>query len=932
MDEKLTRREIIDKRLGRVGWKVDDPSMVSQEFDIYMGSESGSVVREAHAQYDGHQFADYLLLAKDATPLGVVEAKKTSKDAEVGQEQALQYAQNIQKTQGGALPLVMYTNGHDIFFWDSERYPPVKVYGFPSRDDLEHMFFQRKERKPLSAELLNTDIAGRSYQIEGIRMFMEGLEASHRKFLMVMATGTGKTRTAIGLIDALMRARWVKRVAFLVDRIALRNQALDAFKEHLPNAPIWPQAKEQSFAFDRRVYCLTYQTMLNIIEREENLTPFFFDLVIADESHRSIYNIYKQVLDYFSCVQLGLTATPTDNIDHDTFDLFSCDTGIPSFAYSYDEAVNHEPPYLCDFEVLKVRSKFQLEGIKGETLPSAVQKKLVEEGKDPEEIDFEGTDLERKVTNSGTNGLIVREFMEESIKDPNGVLPGKSIFFAISKAHARRLQAIFDAMYPEHKGKLARVIVSEDSRVHGKGGLLDQFKNKDMPRIAISVDMLDTGVDIREVVNLVFAKPVYSYTKFWQMIGRGTRVLEDDPKKRKPWCPEKDKFLIIDCWANFDFFKMQPKGREPGATIPLPVRLFESRLDKLEAAISVSRNDIVEATISDLRADLAGLPEKNVVILDNKANLDQVAPDEYWHAITPEKLGFLRTQIVPVLRARSGVDFKAMRFEKDVVDLSKQLLAENSDAYEAIRASIIEQIGELPLTVNIVEKETQLILDAQTDHWWASPTEDKFRLLIERLAPLMRFRQQKREGMVKLSLEDLVAIKEYVEFGPEHERLTTAEYRKRVEARIQALLERSPVLEKIRNGEAVSDEEIVAVAEELESQDPYITEKLLQRIYDNKKAHFIDFMKHILGIESLSTWTEEVTRSFDAFVAAHTNLAQLQIQFLQTLRTFILHAGRFEKQDLIQPPFTNLHPQGVRGIFKMAEIDEIVDLAAKLVA
>ena len=273
-----------------------------------------------------------------------------------------------------------------------------------------------------------------------------------------------------------------------------------------------------------------------------------------------------------------------------------------------------------------------------------------------------------------------------------------------------------------------------------------------------------------------------------------------------------------------------------------------------------------------------------------------------------------------------------MRFEKDIVDLSKELLAENSDAYEAIRASIIEQIAELPLTVNLVTKEKQLILDAQTDHWWASPDEEKFSQLVDRLAPLMRFRQQKREGMVKLSVEDLVAIKEYVEFGPEHERLTTAEYRKRVEERIQALLAASPILEKIRNGEAVSDDEIVALSEDLEGQDPYITEKLLQRIYDNKKAHFIDFIRHIMGIEPLSTWTEEVTKAFDTFIGVHTNLTQLQIQFLQTLRTFILHAGRFEKQDLIQPPFTNLHPQGIRGIFQMAEIDEIIDLAASLVA
>jgi type I restriction enzyme R subunit len=929
MNEAKTRQEIIDKRLARAGWLVDHPGMVTQEFDIFLGPDA---VKETQSPYGGHQFSDYVLLKKDSTPQAVVEAKKTSRDAQLGQEQALQYAQNIQKTQGGDLPFIFYTNGHDIFFWDSENYPPQKVYGFPTRDDLEHMEFRRKEKRPLSPELINSDIAGRSYQIEAIRTILERIEQSRRKMLLVMATGTGKTRTAIALIDVLMRARRVKRVAFLVDRIALRNQALDACKEHLPNAPVWPQLGETDFATDRRIYCTTYQTMLNIIEKEDGPSPFFFDLIIADESHRSIYNIYQNVLSYFHALQLGLTATPTDRIDHDTFDIFTCETGVPDFAYSYDEAVNHIPPYLCDFEVLKVRSKFQLEGIQGECLPQAAQKKLIAEGRDPSEIDFEGTDLERKVTNSGTNSLIVREFMEESIKDPNGVLPGKTIFFAISKAHAYRLQELFDAMYPEYKGNLARVIVSDDSRVHGKGGLLDQFKNNNMPRVAISVDMLDTGIDVREITNLVFSKPVFSYTKFWQMIGRGTRVLEDNPAKRKKWCPEKDKFLIIDCWGNFDFFKMEPRGREPGAQVALPVRLFESRLDKLEAAIAAGRTDLIPSITATLRADLAGLPQKNIVVMDHKADLDKTADDNFWHRPDAEKIGFLRSHIAPILRTRSGIDFKAMRFEKDVIDLSTEWLTENHDAFEAIKASLLVQIGELPLTVNVVAKEEAFILDVQREAWWTTPDEEKFQQLIDRLAPLMQYRQRKKTGLVKLTLEDLVAVKEIVEFGPGHERLTTAEYRRRIEERIQQLLDRSPVLQKIRDGEPISIHETLALAEQLESEDPYITEKLLQRIYDNKKAHFIDFIRHILGIQNLSTWTVEVEQAFEEFIARHNDFTALQIQFIQTLKTFILHAGHFQKQDLIQPPFTNLHPQGIRGIFQTSEVEEIVGLAARLVA
>jgi len=478
--EAQTRQQIIDRKLGLAGWNVRDRSQVTEELDIDLTTAWG--VSEPVTPYAGHQFVDYALL-HEGRPIAVVEAKRTSKDAELGQEQALQYAENIRKTQGGALPFVSYTNGHEIHFWESDFYPPDQVSGFPTRDDLDWMAQRRGLRKPLSVELINTDIAGRGYQIEAIRGILERVEEKRRRFLLVMATGTGKTRTAVALIDVLRRAKWAKRVLFLVDRVALRDQALQAFKEHIPSEPRWPRSGEKAFARDRRIYVTTYPTMLNLIHAGTTpasyISPFFFDVVVADESHRSIYNIYKQVLDYFYAVKLGLTATPTDQIDHDTFELFDCDQYDPTFAYEYREAVEHEPPYLCDFEVLKVRSRFQLEGIKGETLAEAVKKKLIAEGKDPEDIDFEGTDLERKVTNAGTNRLIVQEFMEECIKDPTGTLPGKTIIFAISKGHASRLQRLFDALYPEYRGRLARRLVSGDPRLHGKGGLLDQFKTEE---------------------------------------------------------------------------------------------------------------------------------------------------------------------------------------------------------------------------------------------------------------------------------------------------------------------------------------------------------------------------------------------------------------------------------------------------------------------
>ena len=933
--EADTRQQVIDQNLRLAGWNLDDPSQVIQELDIYVAEGKTGAVRERATKYAGHQFADYGLVLR-GVPAAVIEAKKTSRDAQLGQEQGLQYAERLRQIHHCPTPFVLYTNGYDTFFWDSELYPPAKVPGFPTRDDLEWMAERREGRRPLSVELINTAIAGRDYQIEAIRTLLDAIESRRRKFLMVMATGTGKTRTAVALVDALLRSRWVKRVLFLVDRIPLQEQALLAFKEHLPASPRWPEQGETTFDRNRRIYVTTYPTMLNLIHAGTTpanwISPFFFDLIIADESHRSIYNTYQQVVRYFHGLTLGLTATPRDHVDHDTFTLFDCPTGDPTFAYGFEEAVRHDPPYLCDFEVLKVRSKFQVEGIRGPQLGEPEREQLELEGLDPEAIDFEGTDLELKVTNSGTNAVIVREFMEEAIKDPTGTLPGKSIIFAVSVKHARKLQDLFDQLYPEHRGRLARVLVAEDSRVYGKGGLLDQFKNQDMPRVAISVDMLDTGVDVREAVNLVFAKPVYSYVKFWQMIGRGTRVLEADPRLRKPWCPEKDRFLIIDCWNNFEYFEMNPKGREPGQQVPMPVRLFWARLDQLEAAQLRAANDTTEALKADLRKALADLPANNVVVLERQADLARVRDDRFWHRLGADDLGFLRKTIAPILRAKSDADFKALRFETDVVDLGTALLLGNPDARDALRDAIIEQVEELPLGVNLVARERGLIEAVLTAPWWIDADDTKLRQLVDRLAPLMRFREQRRDPMLSLNLSDITAVHERIAIAPDGRDMPIAAYRHRVEETVQALLAQNPVLQRIQTGDRVTEEDLRELAELLRRQDPGIDEERLRKVYDARTASFLALMRHVLGVEPLERWSVVVTREFERFISEHTTYTALQVRFLQTLRTFLLHRGRVERRDLVDSPFTRIHPDGVRGVFPPQEIEEILRFAGALAA
>jgi len=691
-------------------------------------------------------------------------------------------------------------------------------------------------------------------------------------------------------VDALMRASHTEKVLFLVDRIALREQALSAFKEYLPNEPRWPNVGEKLIAKDRRIYIATYPTMLNVIRDEsQQLSPHFFDLIVIDESHRSIYNTYGEILDYFKTITLGLTATPTDIIDHNTFQLFHCEDGLPTFAYTYEEAVNNVPPFLSSFQVMKIQTKFQMEGISKRTISLEDQKKLLLEGKEIEEINFEGSQLEKQVINKGTNTLIVREYMEECIKDHNGVLPGKTIFFCSTKAHARRMEEIFDKLYPQYKGELAKVMVSDDPRVYGKGGLLDQFTNNDMPRIALSVDMLDTGIDIREIVNLVFAKPVYSYTKFWQMIGRGTRLLE--AAKAKP-------------------------------------------LDKIEKALDSGHNDIAEREIVKLRKQITGLPQCSVVIKEAATVLHGLEEENFWITLSHQKLEFLRVEIKPLFRTVSEADFKAMRFERDLLEFSLARLNENKAQAETLKDGIVEQISELPLSVNFVKSEESLIRAAQTNHYWAKVDEDALDELTAKLGPLMKFREQNTTGTgpIHLNLTDILHNKEMVEFGPQHEAVSISRYREMVEMLITELTEHNPILQKIKKGQDINPIEANELANMLHAEHPHITEDLLRQAYKNRKARFIQFIRHILGIEILKSFPETVAEAFEQFLQQHTNLSSRQLEFLNLLKNFLIEREKVEKRDLISAPFTVIHPQGIRGVFSPTEIDEILLLTERLAA
>ncbi|WP_245618869.1 DEAD/DEAH box helicase family protein [Methanogenium cariaci] len=569
LNENQTRKQKIDVRLKEQGWDVDSRSHVIPEVDTKQSDFNAcdyKTVDETLKNDFESKYADYLLLDSLRNPLAVIEAKRTSKDPpEIGQKQAEQYADDI-KRQTGRDVFIFLTNGYEIKFWDRQRYPPPRmVNGFYARKDLERLRFQNEQVQPDTPRGVNTDIVDRPKSIENVKRIVEHIQKGHRKALIVMATGTGgKTRVAMAIIDALMQENRAHRVLFLADRKALRDQAWNkGFQEFFPQ-----EAKDKilhgNFNKEKRLYVSTIQTFQEIYtQKDENgqylISPGEFDLIISDEAHRSIYNKWRDVFTYFDAIQIGLTATPADLVDRDTFRFFGCDNQAPTALYSYEEAV--KDGILCDFRknIMGAQTHFQIEGgVKPSDLSETERNRLIEQGIDPDEIDFDGSVLEKKIAVKGTSEAIVREFMDNCQMDETGTLPAKTIFFAISKKHANRLHEAFNDLYPEYKGgNLARIIVSEDSRAQD---LIKDFEKESFPRVAISVDMLDTGIDVPEVCNLVFAKPVFSKIKFWQMLGRGTRA--DSVCKHRDWLPDgkKEYFKVFDFWNNFDYWNMNPGG------------------------------------------------------------------------------------------------------------------------------------------------------------------------------------------------------------------------------------------------------------------------------------------------------------------------------------------------------------------------------------
>ena len=914
--EKQTRQQKIDLQLGRAGWAVGSRRVVEE----YLVAVTSTLNEPRRSFPASNEFADYVLLDRFDCPLAVVEAKRSSRDPLEGERQAADYADAI-KAKHSVDPFIFLANGDEIWFWHRSLYPPRKVSGFFTEEDLLRIAHLDKFGQQLAGEMPLEKIIDRAYQIEAVKTIAERIEAAQRRFLMVLATGTGKTRVAVALVELLQRRERIRRVLFLADRRELVKQALGAFKEHLPGAPRnWIEGGV--IDKDAHIHLATYPGMMSLYQR---LSPGYYDLIIADESHRSIYQSYRAIFDHFDSLQLGLTATPTDFLDHNTFTLFDCHNDSPTFFYGYDEAVRDR--YLVPYRpVHEARTAFQIEGLKPGELPDTVRQQVSDQGIDPDQFSFEGSDLERKVTVTGTNDAIITEFMEFSIKDAAGTVPAKTIIFAVSHKHALEIYKSFNRLYPDMQRKgLAKVI---DSHMERAEKTLDDFKNKDFPRVAISVDMLDTGIDVPSIRNLVFAKPVFSKVKFWQMLGRGTRTYTDPLNNRK-----KEDFLIIDHWANFDYFQVNKDGKIGSIAEPLPSRLFRLRLEKLQILGGRNDTDSVTYTIHQLRNQVGTLPTEDINVAPFADEIRHMADaDETWHSLADEQLTRISHSFASLLRFSQAGSYIELQFENQTEQLALACLKADTGEIEKLRGHITENLQLLPTNLPEVRPHLEELAALQTDIYWNTLTCPRIMQLQETFAPLMRFRNRREPRVfVRLSLPDTIQQRRWIIYGPGGEGAFADNYRAQVEAQVRDLAADNPALQRLQRGEEPSPDDIEAIAAALNGPDLFITEERLREAFHQPNAELADFLRHILNVATLPSREEEISRAFDEWVLRHPALTATQLVFVRTVRKAVMQkAATTSIEALKKPPFAGIGDP--EQLFSQTELNELFELIHSIAA
>ncbi|MBQ2243723.1 MAG: DEAD/DEAH box helicase family protein [Bacteroidales bacterium] len=698
----------------------------------------------------GVGYADYVLFGANGKPLAVIEAKKTAKSSSEGKHQAELYAKCLEE-QYGVKPVIYYSNGYETYIIDGLGYPPRKIYGFHTEDDL-NVLIQRRGRKNITDLNINPDITDREYQKRGIRALCDHLNKNHRRGLLVMATGTGKTRVAISLTDVLMRNEWAKSVLFLADRTALVNQAAKNFAKLLPNITTTVLSENREPDLNARIMFSTYQTMINYIDTDiKKFSVGRFDLIIIDEAHRSVFGKYTAIFDYFDCFLVGLTATPREDVDRSTYDLFELEGGEPNFSYELEEAIKDK--YLVPYTHVARTTEILKRGIKYNSLTEDEKMQLeevwkYEKAKNALDLEQNGKgyyrDIDKKeifkyIFNKDTIDKVLIDLMSNGLKIQGGDLIGKTIIFAYNHKHAELIVERFNAIYPQYGSDFCVLI---DYSVNYAQDLINTFEVRDKrPQIAVSVAMLDTGIDVLDILNLVFFKPIYSYIKFWQMIGRGTRLSQDIFDVGE----DKQEFYIFDWCGNFEFFNQHPRGKEPLAQISVTERLFGIRVDMAQALQHQKyQSDPFAKKLHDeikdiLHKQVAKLNDHHISVRQHWVVVDKYRKESTWAHISNVDTVELKDIIAPLVYDAT-TDLGAKKFDILMVNIQLSMI---SDEYEAERTKVkvyeIAQALQEKASIPQVASKMPLIREVSTPRFWEAPKLDRLEYVRKELRDLVQF-------------------------------------------------------------------------------------------------------------------------------------------------------------------------------------------------
>lgn len=904
-NEAETRARIIDMDLRAAGWNVSlDTSSTEQ-----VGKE---IKVDNQPTPSGTGYVDYVLWDDDGKPLAVIEAKAARHSVEKGREQAKLYVDALEK-QYGQRPVIFYSNGYDIrILDDAQGYNSRKLYGYYSKDSLQYLIKQRTFKKDLNTTPIDTGVAGRMYQMETISRVCERFTDKHRKSLIVQATGTGKTRVSIALAKRLLDAKWAKRVLFLCDRKELRKQAAIAFND-FTNEPIYVVGKSKKGAAESaRVFIGTYPGMMGIFQKYD---VGYFDLIVADESHRSIYNIYGDIFKYYDALEVGLTATPVEMVSRSTCELFGCDFKMPTANYPLEKAI--EEGNLVPYKIVSFTTKFLREGISKDSLTDEQIAQLEEQGVDPNTLEFNAKQIDDAIKNKGTNRAILRNLMDKGLRDIDGQLPGKSIVFARNIQHAELLATLFGEMYPQLGSNFCRVIHSKYERADE---LIDDFKSSEENsiRIAVSVDMLDTGIDVPECVNLVFAKPIKSKVKFWQMIGRGTRLCKDLYGAGK----DKEHFLIFDHWNNFEYFDMDPNEEDVKQSKSLTQKVFESRLALAETVLKKADITTFDEVTKLIHQDICALDMHTIAVRDNWQVVEACKDEKIINQFAPQTKANLFEHIAPLMQWRNIMgQSEAYRLDNEIAQL-QTLLYIDPNKIDMAKASFISKVESLHMHLNEVRAQASDIAEIQQSNYWQElsfESLEKSRLALRSIIHLRNKGTQPPEPELIIDVREDEAQYITQQRATKIISIDYQIYRQEVEKTLAPLFESDSVLQKIRTGLPVTDADLAHLNSLIHTQNPNVDLNTLKEFFPESSARVDEILRTIVGLDK-----DAIDTRFTDFVQQiHTHINAKQQRFISLLKNHLVRYGSINIQQLYDAPFTQVHDMGLDGVFSEQQADVI---------